>query len=269
MARTARFSAPLRGVLHAPATSGPVPCVLVAHGFKGFMGWGMFPWLAGQLAAAGFAAVRFDFSHNGADQDGDFKRLDLFRENTLGKEQEDLDALLDAVTSGVPPFGGVCRPERIGLVGHSRGGGGVILCAARRPEVAAVAGLAATARADRFPDEMRRQAEEQGFVEIPNARTGQQMPVGVEFFRDAARRDIPGAAAAMTQPLLLIHGGKDEAVPVEEARTLAAAAGDRAKLVELPDAGHTFGAVHPWQGPTGDLESIAVRLRRFFGATLS
>ncbi len=286
------FSQPLRGYVHALPNPEPLPCVVIAHGFKGFMGWGMFPWLADQLALAGFAAVRFDFSHNGADENGDFSRLDLFAKNTLGKEQDDLDALLDAIGAGAAPFGGVCRPERIGLVGHSRGGGGAILCAARRSDVTAVVGLAAIARASRFPANMRRRAEEQGFVEIPNARTGQMMPVGAEYFRDAATRDIPAAATVMTQPLLLIHGTSDASVPIEEARQLKDAADGRPKgsdpsesvvslesvdpsepvssvqLLELEGAGHTFGAVHPWAGPTDDLEEIAVRLPTFFGHQL-
>lgn len=256
------FTEPLRGALHH-AGDEERPCLVIAHGFKGFMGWGMFPWLADGLAAAGFAAVRFDFSHNGADANGDFTDLDKFRANTLTKEQEDLAALLDAIAGGAPPFGGRCRPDRIGLIGHSRGGGGVILRAARDPRVAAVLTLASVAKTDRFPADVRARAEQQGYVEFPNARTGQMMPVGVEAFRDAANHDILGAAAALEQPLLVVHGSADESVPVAEAHALRRAGGNNAALLEIVGAGHTFGAVHPFQGPTPHLEQVLAAATTF------
>jgi len=230
------------------------PAVLIAHGFKGFMGWGMFPWLADRLAEAGLCAVRFDFTHNGADENGDFTRLDLFRQNTLSKEQEDLAAMVDETGA-------------VGLLGHSRGGGGVILYAEKDPRIRAVATLAGIAVANRFPQEAIDLAEKQGFVEVPNARTGQQMPVGVDYFRDADNHDILASARAMTQPLLLIHGTADESVPLQDGRDLRDASGGT--LLEIEGAGHTFGAVHPFAGPTPQLEQAAAALVEFFSTRLA
>jgi len=249
MAKTVPFEQPLRGVLHLPEVT-PAGTVVVAHGFKAFMGWGMFPWIADRLAEAGFAAIRFDFSFNGADEQGDFTRLDLFERNSYSQEQRDLDQLLKAIAAGAEPFGGVCRPDRVGLLGHSRGGGGVLLRAAGDSRVAAVATLGAVANADRFPPDARETAEREGRYFIPNARTGQDMPVGFHAFLDAEKHDIVGAVAAMTQPLLVIHGSDDETVGIQDGRDLAAAGGD---LLEIEGAGHTFGAVHPFEGPPPQL----------------
>ena len=69
---------PVRAVSHGDESA---PAVLVAHGFKGFKDWGMFPWLAEQIAEAGLRAIRFDFSHNGVEET-DFDRLDLFMLDT-------------------------------------------------------------------------------------------------------------------------------------------------------------------------------------------
>ncbi|MEM8883720.1 MAG: alpha/beta fold hydrolase [Planctomycetota bacterium] len=255
------FEQPRRGALHRAAEE-RAPTVLIAHGFKGFMDWGMFPWIADRLAAAGFAAIRFDFAGNGVDERGDFTDLEGFRANTLGREQEDLGAMLDAVASG---RWAACRPERIGLLGHSRGGGGVILKAAEDDRVTAVATLAAIARADRFPAEARAQAERDGFYPVRNARTGQELPVGRAYFEDAAGRDIPAAARAMGPPLLLVHGTDDPAVPIDEGRALARAHG---LLFEIEGADHTFGARHPFAGAPDELVRAVDGAIEFFAETL-
>ncbi len=198
--------------------------------------------------------MRFDFSHNGADENGDFSRLDLFRKNTLSKEQDDLKAMVDETGA-------------VGLLGHSWGGGGVILYAAQDPRIKAVATLAGIATASRFPAEALALAEKQGYFEIPNARTGQQMPVGIEYFRDALTHDILASAKAMEQPLLLVHGTDDESVPASEGRDLRDASGGT--LLEIEGAGHTFGAVHPFAGPTPHLEQAAAALSEFFQTHLA
>ena len=259
------FEQPLRGALH-PASPEPAPTVIIAHGFKAFMGWGMFPWIAERLAAAGFATIRFDFSHNGADENGDFTRLDRFEANTYSREQDDLGRMIDAVASGLEPFRGHCRPDRIGLLGHSRGGGGVILKGAADPRVSAVAALASIASTDRFPPEAREIAEKRGFFPIPNARTGQLMPVGLAAFQDAELHDIEGSARQLEAPFLVVHGTADESVSIEDARTLERCGG---RLLEIPGATHTFGAVHPFAGPTPHLEQAVDAIAGFFRTALA
>ena len=97
---------PVRAVVQGPDGA---PAVLIAHGFKGFKDWGMFPWMAARIADEGLRAVRFDFSHNGVEET-DFDRLDLFLLDTPTRHQEDLRALADAIDGP------------LGLLGHSRGG---------------------------------------------------------------------------------------------------------------------------------------------------
>ncbi|HEX9709632.1 MAG TPA: alpha/beta hydrolase, partial [Candidatus Thermoplasmatota archaeon] len=68
---------------------GPPPrsAVVVVHGFKGFKDWGFFPHVARRLAAAGHAAVVFNFSGAGVGRDTEhFADLDGFARNTLSRE---------------------------------------------------------------------------------------------------------------------------------------------------------------------------------------
>ena len=63
--------------------------------------------------------------------------------------------------------------------------------------------------------------------------------------------------------LFVIHGTDDTSVPLQDGRDLAAASGTT--LLEIEGAGHTFGAVHPFAGPTADLEAVAGAVIDFFG----
>ncbi len=244
---------PVRADLHE--ASPDAPTVVVAHGFKGFRAWGFVPWLAERLREAGLNALRIDFSHNGVES-VDFDRLDLFLLDTFSRHQDDLRAVL-ATLDGP-----------IGLLGHSRGGADVILRAADDVRVGAVATLAGVADASRtFPDaeEMLRTL---GYYPVPNARTGQTMPVGRPAFDDAPRHDVVAAARRLAgRPLLLVHGDADESVPCADLDRLAEAHGAAETLV-LAGAGHTFGAKHPFAGPTEPLERAADAVARFFARHL-
>src|SRR5262245_29396147 len=55
----------LHGIADLPDLPGERPAVVVCHGFKGFMEWGFFPYVASLLAERGFAAVRFNLSGAG------------------------------------------------------------------------------------------------------------------------------------------------------------------------------------------------------------
>ena len=265
-----RLGEPIHGDLRLPDDPGPHPGVVVCHGFKGFKDWGFHPWLGGRLAAAGLAAVHFNFSRNGVrEADGDIEDLDAFRRNTLTAERDDLDTVLDAILAG--EFGVSLDPSRLGVMGHSRGGGIALLGTSERAEVKALATWAAVSHFDRIADEsILAEWRRTGVYEVLNARTGQKLPMGVEYLDDVlgnlARLDLLAAAGRLRAPWLVVHGTADETVPFAEAEALAVA---RARLVALDGAGHTFGAVHPFAGATPHLEAAAGATLGHFRAALT
>jgi dienelactone hydrolase len=250
----------LQGLIDFPALDGEQPAVVICHGFKGFMEWGFFPALAELLAERGFVAVRFNLSGTGM-KPGDELVTDpaAFADNTHSRELEELLAVLAAVGGEIAP-GRVDR-GRLGLLGHSRGGGAAILAAAQdgwRGRLRALVTWAAIATVDRYPPEQKAAWRRDGELPVVNTRTGQRLSLGLPLLADleenaGGRLDILAAAAARTAPWLIVHGEDDESVGVGDAHLLAGRAASPCELLLVPGANHTFGSRHPFAGPTPHL----------------
>jgi dienelactone hydrolase len=262
---------PIRGEVRTLPGADPRSAVVLCHGFKGFRTWGFFPPLARALARQGHAAVTFDLSHNGVGADGvDFSALDLFAGQTHSRNVDEIRLVVDALMGGE-----ILRhaPERLGLFGHSRGGGEAVLAAAEDPHVDALVTWAAIADVNRWSPEQTAAWERGETVEIANARTGQQMPIGPDYGRDLrehhARLDIRAAAAELAIPWLIVHGDQDDSVDPADGHALFDAAGENAELYLIEGAGHTFGVTHPYRGATDELRAAAGATLEWFGEHLA
>jgi pimeloyl-ACP methyl ester carboxylesterase len=236
------------------------PAVIVLHGFKGFKDWGMFPPFSERLARAGVTAVTPNLSGSGVDDSGQFVFSDRFAHNTFSAELEDLARVVDALASGDL---GVVPPSRIGLVGHSRGGGIAVLQTARDPRIRALVTWAAISSVERWSPAEQAEWRERGSKDIVNARTGERLPLYPDILDDIAHNaggtlDILGAAKGVAVPWLIAHGSEDEAVSLLEGKALSAAsARATTRFLEIEGGGHTFGAVHPWKGSTPQFDRVA------------
>jgi pimeloyl-ACP methyl ester carboxylesterase len=247
------------------------PAVIVMPGFKGFKDWGMFPPFAERLARAGLSAVSVNPSGSGVDDRGEFTLVERFGHNTYSAELDDLLRVVDALAGGQL---GVAPPTSIGLVGHSRGGGVGVLAAAEDRRIATLVTWAAISSVERWSPAEQRGWREAGVKEIVNARTGQRLPLYPDVLDDIERHaqgrlDILGAAARLTVPWLIVHGTADESVSALEAEALQAAGRvGGARHLPVDGAGHTFGAVHPWQGETPHFRLVADETLGFLAAHL-
>ena len=129
------------------SASGPFPLVVYSHGSGGLRY--VSAYLTEALAARGFVVVAVDHTGNTA--------LDTFAKTTLpGKEivrlrpvdiRAEIATMTAASTDPASPFAGAIDPTRVGLVGHSAGGAGVLGVAAGRgglahdPGIKAVVGV--------------------------------------------------------------------------------------------------------------------------------
>lgn len=265
--------APLDGLVDLPDPQrhpGARPAVVICHGFKGFMEWGFFPYLGTLLAERGIVAVRFNLSGSGMRPGGDrVDDPDAFRANTHSREMEDLLAALAATGTEIAP--GRVDLARIGLFGHSRGGGNALLAAAREPwrdRLRALVTWAAVADFDRYSPGQKEAWRRDGELPVVNARTGQPLALGLGLLEDLeahrADLDLATAAGQRRAPWLIVHGGKDESVPSAEGERLAEQAAPPAELFLLPEAGHTFNIRHPFTGPSRALIQALNATQRWF-----
>jgi fermentation-respiration switch protein FrsA (DUF1100 family) len=206
-------------------------------------------------------AVSFNFSGSGVGADGEsFSEPERFGHMTVSNDLADLDTVCTALSAGrltqdMPP------PTRIGLLGHSRGGGTAILHAAANPELGAMVTWAAITSALRWDEATVRRWREDGKMDVINMRTGEILPLYTDYLDDLEsnrdRLDIVKAAGQVQTPWLIVHGEADESVSPDDARTLHEAARGRAvELRVIAGGGHTFGARQPWAGSTPELEAV-------------
>lgn len=232
----------------------PRPVVIYAHGFNGFKDWGAFDLIAAQFAEAGFCFVKFNFSHNGTTPAApeNFDDLEAYGNNNYTKELADLQTVIGWTLSDENPHRSVVDENRAYLVGHSRGGGIVLLKAAEERRIKAVATWASVAECKTpwgtWPEERMAKWKETGVDYYTNSRTKQQMPLYYQLYEDYQnnheRLDILKSVSHLQIPLLICHGINDEAVPVEKAHLLKAAT-KNAELF-LVESDHVFGRRHPW-----------------------
>jgi pimeloyl-ACP methyl ester carboxylesterase len=250
----------LRGDVRIREGPPPRSAVVVIHGFKSFKDWAFFPHVCRSLAASGHAVISFNFSGSGIGSHPErFTELEAFAANTFSREVEEVGWVVEWVMTGdlLP-----CKPASIGLLGHSRGGGDAILHASDDRRVGALITWSAISTFDRWSSEKRAEWLEAGRVHVLNSRTGQEMPLDVGLLQDLernrARLDVESAASRVAAPWLILHGGADQTVGLEEGQALARAA-PSGRLCVVAGAGHTYGVGHPFCMPSRELaEAVEV-----------
>ena len=230
----------------------PKPIILFVHGFKGFKDWGHFNLIADHFALSKFVYIKLNLSHNGTtpDQPLDFADLEAFSNNNFSIELDDIGVVIDYLFSKdcVVPSSEMQRDDLF-LMGHSRGGGLVLLKTAEDNRVKAAATWSAVGDFHRWTSAALNQWEQDGIMYILNGRTGQQMPLKYQLIEDlelnSERLDIKNKVKSIEQPLLIVHGTQDETVDKADAELIKANARD-ARLIYIEGGNHVLGGQHPY-----------------------
>lgn len=230
------------------------PVLLFCHGYKGFKDWGAWNLMAEEFAKKGILFIKFNFAFNGGtlEEPVDFPDLDAFGENTYTKELDDLEVLINWICSEDFPYGNLCDRSRLTLMGHSRGGGVVVVKAGEDERIQKLITLSAVSDfGDRFPKGEELEAwKKEGIAYIENSRTKQQMPHLFDFYEDfkanEERLTISKSAKRLQIPTLVIHGTADTTVELENAQNLQEWI-KNSEMFLLEGSDHVFEASHPWE----------------------
>ena len=231
----------------------PKKLIIFCHGYKGFKDWGAWNLMAKAFAEAGFFFVKFNFSHNGGTvtQPIDFPDLEAFGNNNYTKELDDLETVIDWCVN-TKTYTQEIDKTNIALIGHSRGGGIVLLKAHEDFRVQKVVTLAAvsdfgkrTATIGNLQD-----WQKEGVKYVMNGRTQQKMPHFYQFYENymqhKERLNIEKATKKLNIPHLIVHGDADTSVLIEEAEQLKKW-NPAASYKIIENADHVFNVAHPWQ----------------------
>ncbi|MDM1520576.1 alpha/beta hydrolase family protein [Myroides odoratimimus] len=248
-----------------------LPLVIFCHGYKGFKDWGAWDKAMDYIAETGCYAVKFNFSLNGTtiDNPQEFDDLEAFGQNTYSQEQRDLTSVIDYYKEKPE-----VDKENIYLIGHSRGGGTVILQGYYNADVKGIITWAGVSDyRKRFPKGDRfEEWKAKGVFYSENGRTKQQMPHYFTFWEDYEENEtilnVQKAAQNLKKPTLIVQGTNDPAVPLKEAQLLHQWISN--SLLDVVDeADHVFGSRHPYTEETlpNHLEHVAKVTSQFIHST--
>jgi pimeloyl-ACP methyl ester carboxylesterase len=248
-------------------------CIIYVHGFKGFKDWGFVPYLGNYLADKGFFIITFNFSHNGIGQDQyQFTELDKFGSNTFSRELEELNELINAYKSG---FFGEYSGGKVGLLGHSRGGGISLIVASENKNIDCIAVWSSVAKFDRYSERQKQEWRKKGFFEVVNSRTKQVMKLNSTLLEDIEKHsrdklNIEKAVGNLKKRLLIIHGEQDLAVPIKEAEDIYSWSDKNlTEFIKIAAAGHTYDIIHPFEHSNRKFDTVLDATNAFFQIVLN
>ena len=204
------------------AMEGSTPGAVFCGGFMSDMTGTKATALEAHCRRTGRAYVRFDYAGHG-------ESGGAFRDGTIGAWRDDALAVLDRVASG---------PQV--LVGSSMGGWIVLLLALARP--GRVAGLVGVAAAPDFTedliwstldDEGRRTLAETGEIVMPCDYGDDPYPITMGLIEEGRDHLLLRAPIALSCPIHLLQGMRDEDVPWRTALRIAELVESERVTVEL------------------------------------
>lgn len=251
--KSKRHNKPILTDVFYKQTNAKKPIVIFCHGYKGYKDWGAWNLAVPEFVKNNLFFVKFNFSHNGGTVENpiDFPDLEAFGHNNFITELGDLETIIDWVIAN-PDFENEADFENITLIGHSRGGGIVVIKAAENNKISKVITWSGVSDfGTRFPkDEKTLQCwKKAGVSYIENARTKQQMPHYFQFYtsfkENEDRLTIKNAVSKLTIPHLIIHGEIDVVVLPQEAKNLHFW-NPKSELIIIEDMNHPLGCTQPW-----------------------
>jgi dipeptidyl aminopeptidase/acylaminoacyl peptidase len=198
----------IAGILHLPGTKN-FPCVIASHGLLSSKNSEKYIALGERLSREGIAMLRFDFRGIG-ESEGSIEN------DTVSRRILDLGSAIDFVKSN-PDLG-----NRIGLLGSSLGGYISLIKASMDKEIRAVVIWATPFHLD----------------DLKSNKGTEGHPLPAEpFFKDLPKHRLLPLLSEVSN-CMVIHGEKDELVPVDQAWEIFHSLGGPKEIHIIEDADH-------------------------------
>ncbi|XP_031276783.1 uncharacterized protein LOC116135228 [Pistacia vera] len=200
----------LVGILH---DTGSTEIVIVCHGFRSTKEDTTMVNLAVTLANEGISAFRFDFAGNG-ESEGSFAYANYWR------EADDLRAVIQYF----------CGANRVisAILGHSKGGGVVLLYASKYHDIHNVVNLSGRydmrgGIEERLGKDIMERIEQDGFIDVKNSTGSVEYCVTKESMMDRLNTNMHEACLQIDKEcrVLTVHGSADTIIPVQDAHEFA------------------------------------------------
>lgn len=216
--------------------------IIFSHGFMGFKDWGAWNHVQSFFVDQGFGFVKYNCSHNGGTIDNpiDFPDPESFSRNTYTKELSDNERVINLVKA-------IAGDEsKIYLVGHSRGGG-IVLLQSQRTDIEGIAAWAPISNIEARFNGLE-EWKIKGVRYQKNGRTNQELPMKYEVYEDfianKERLNIEEYCLNSSTPTIVIHGKEDTSVLPTESEQIGKWLNIEPEIID--EAQHTFNSSHPW-----------------------
>ncbi len=214
------------GVMASPeGVTGRLPVAIVAHGFNGTHHFAQAYF--DTLCAMGYRCYAFDFPCGSLKSRSDSNTMDM----SVLDEAADIEAVVAHFRSRADT-----DTAAIALIGESQGGLASALAAASLR--GAVSRMVLIYPALCIPDNWN--AAYKTEADIPDTTRVWGVPLGRRFFSEVRAIDVYATIGRYRGPVLLLHGDRDDIVPLGYSRRAEAVYPD-ARLHVISGAGHGFG----------------------------
>ena len=216
----------LHAKLDMPQETGSCPLVILVHGLEGHMEEVFLKAVQKAMNEAGFAVLRADMYGHG-------KSGGAFRDHTLDKWISDLSAVTEYAKQ--LPF-----VSDLYLCGHSQGGLLAMMAAGMKPEE--YKALILLSPAVTIPENARK-GNMLGITfdpqDIPDELEIWGEKLGREYIRTAQQIHPEEWIGRYRKPVLIVHGEKDELIPVQYA-VCTSKQYENCRLAVIPDDDHEY-----------------------------
>lgn len=229
----------ISGIMNVPKGAGPFPVLILNHGYIDPIVYTNGRGLRREqdyFARRGYVVIHPDY-RNHAQSDKDDSAEYNFR---LGYVEDVINAILAIKNSNL----GYLDKDRIGMLGHSMGGGVALNVMVSKPDLVKAFVLFAPVSAD-YRDNFLRWTEQRLEVAEQIIKTYGSPDSNPEFWKNISAINF---LDQVTAPVMVHHGTKDESVPIEWSERLTSGlrqAGKKVTYHYYPNEPHEFTAAWP------------------------